>query len=422
MIVLNSYGKQYIDERMNLFPNSMYAKTYLQAFPAFSSLMDHAYFAATHDPHLFYLVNARGEIYRIQVELKQQMVQSVQLFQQSMVPMEICSVIGLSMKDSSVLFLGSLAAQSILFDVQKNAVADGTQTQNSIHNLQVITSKEKEDQFISLTHGYSPLLPTPYPSSNSQSEVRLKLPIQSESTFPLQTSSLHKFLHTVYLQDKQLLVLSNSRDTMIYSIQQNNLSLLAQESTPLRLDEVTIAIDAISTESGEVVVQVCEKRILVVRDTELVATIDKNVKIVHASFAKKSVYFYDSEQTLNCLHVTSQSPFYSLQTLLTSPANPVTSLCTFESWEFDPFVKSHSLFPAGETIEEEVLYSSTVETVETKNVPSFVLADDEELFAAGQEKQSVNEETQLNAKWREYVLLAFEDGSIRVEPLHLMNV
>ena len=412
MIVLNNYGRQYITERATLLPNSIFGKSYLQSTPDFQCLMDNAYITRTHSPTNYYLVHSKG-IYQIQIALQQNRVESITLKEYAMMLMDICSSVCVSYNTVDLLFLGSVSSQSILFDTQMKLIADGTKTQNSVNNLQIIQSPN-EAPFISLTHGYCPLPPEPYPSAGAISEVRLKLPLAFESPFSIRTQSLHRFLQTVPLPSKKLLVMSNSRNTMIYSIVNNNLSLLSQKETPLCLDAITLAVGTIASEMGDVIVQVCEKQIIVVREDALVCQVQFETAVKKACFTSQSVLFSDAANTLYSLRVTQSEPFSEIVKRLESTENPITAFYSFEAPEFTTYSRSYSLYPTGEVIDEEIRYSSKVEHVEKKQINGFVLGEDESLFTASTTHETKREETTKEVRVVEYLFVAFEDSSICV--------
>lgn len=420
LIILNSYGGQYVQERAQMFPNSVFNKQQLQQVTDFYTIMDSGLFAPSSSEDHCYLVNARGEILKIHIESHNHLVESIHLSQQLMFNMDVSSVVCLSYDNDDLLFLGSILSQSGLVDLQSNALADCTQTQNCINNIQMLSpSKGSEDTFALLTHGHAPVTSNPTDCGNALLQARLKLPVVSESSFPLQTSSLHKYLKSLFLKDSQLLVLSNSRETAVYSIKDNMFTPLTKDSTCLMLDMRTVAIDVVMMNDMELIVQVCEKVILVVNDNKRLFEVSEQelerVNIKFASFAKNCVFLYDSNHSLKQLSFIPTEPYYSLQTLLQTPANPISSMCIFESQPFTHVEgKKPSLFPVEECMEEEIAYSSVTEEIPVKQIDSFVLGENEPLFPAEQQPEKIPVKSRKEVNKEEYLLIAFEDGNVQV--------
>ena len=383
--------------------------------------MENSYVSFNENDKIGYIVNNHGEIFSIQTQWKDQQIENLQLQKESMILMDVCSVVSLSLDNQPLLFLGSNSSQSILFNVSMKQAIDGTQAQKSINNLQYLqSSPQSHSPSLALTHGYSPLLGTSFPSSNSITEVFAKTPLLFESSFHIQTSSLHQFLQTVYLQSSQLLVLSNSRDTMIYSIQNNNFNLLTQENTPLHLDWVTIAIGAIWTCFGQVIVQVSERSLLVANEKEKICEIHQNelnyTKMHTVSFGKESVYFCDSNNQLRVLHIIEQEPFYQVDTVYQSSTNQVTTCCIWSGICFETIQsKQHSLFP--ETCyhdHDDIAYSSTSENIKEIQMNSFELQENEELFTTIEKSSNPIQSNSIEEKEEEYIFFACSDSTIQV--------
>lgn len=403
-------------ERANLLPNSVYSKEYLHTYPSFHCLMDNAYITRTSSPDLFYLVSTRG-IYRLQITLHQNRVEQVQLSEQAMMMMDVCSTVSVQRDSVKLLFMGSMSSQSILFDTERNLIADGTKTQNSINNIQLIQPKNGEDPYMALTHGYAPLPPEPYPSASSIAEVKMKLPLVFDSVLPVKTQSLHRYLKTLHLPTKKLLVLSNSRNTTFYSLENTNVIQLSQQDTPLVMDAVTLAIGLVASEKGDVIVQVCEKQIVAVWENTLVCSIPFNTTIKCVCFAEQCVFFTDTTNSLFRLRIVKEEPFYVIENCIQSTDNPITALFAFEAPEFKQYTKTYSLFHTGEEVIEDIRYATKEDCIEKKHIDSFVLGDHENVFDTQPKAESMEIEAEAEARVIEYIFVAFEDSSIIVRIL-----
>lgn len=403
-----------------MFPQSVFNKPQLQQATDFYAIMDSGSFAPSSSEDHCFLVNTRGEILKIHIEMHNQLVESIHLSQQLMFNMDVSSVVCISYEKNDLLFLGSILSQSGLVDLHRNALADCTQTQNCINNIQMLSPlKGSEDSFALLTHGHAPLTANPTDCGNALLQARLKLPVVTESSFPLQTSSLHKYLKSLFLMDSQLLVLSNSRETSVYSIKDNIFTPLTKDSTCLMLDTRTVGIEVVKMNEMEWIVQVCEKVIIVVNDNKVLFEVSERelerANIKFASFARNCLFIYDSNHSLKQLSFIPNEPYYSLQTLLQTPANPVSSMCVFESQPFTHLEgKKPSLFPVEECAEEEIVYSSITDQIPVKQINSFALGENEPLFPTEQQPEKTPVEENKGVNKEEYLLIAFEDGNVQV--------
>ena len=280
VLVLNAFGEQYVKERAFYFPNSVFANARSVARNSFDLLLDNCT-VIPYSSCEYFLLRGNGEITKCDIQTEHHLFNGVTLTRIKTLPADCQCGVALSVKGSPLLFAGSISSTSYLVDIRSANVVDELHCQNSPNNCRSITDKENhrvDEACLMYSCGYSRPSATPEIGGNFITRLQQNLSLENNAGFPITSTLYHSFLRCVHVSETQsYIVMSDGEATTVYAVNEGEL-VFVNENAPLVLNAGTVDVCLASGEpwglSGAVLVQVCDRGVMVCQNNQVAIRIE----------------------------------------------------------------------------------------------------------------------------------------------------
>lgn len=280
VLVLNSFGEQYVKERAFYFPNSVFANARSVTRNGFDLLLDNCT-VIPYSSSEYFLLRGNGEITRCDIQTEHHLFNGATLTKVKTIPADCQCGVALSADGAPLLFAGSISATSYLVDLRDAIVVDELHCQSSPNNCRSITDKENhrvDESYLMYSCGYARPSPTPEIGANFVTRLQQNLSLENNAGFPITSTLNHSFLRCVHVNETQsFIVMSDGETTTVYAVNEGEL-VFVNENAPLVLGAGTIDVSLTSGEpwglSGAVLVQVCDRGVMVCQNNQVAVRIE----------------------------------------------------------------------------------------------------------------------------------------------------
>lgn len=284
ILVLTDFGFQYVSERAAIYSESIYANKHNIMKSSINITLENCVMKVSGSS--VYLAHTAGPLFRMDISVKNDEVISLNLSSVDNLPTVITCMSLIRYNERDLLFVGSQSSYSLLYDITGKCVADTLLDQSSAHCLHRLSYSE--DNYLVYTHGFA------HPLRSGLSGLNLIVSARTADSCILNPFSLSKSQSLRYnlvrslhwkSQFDNMVVLSSTTSTVLYSIDGTCISIVPAEESPILLNTHTVDVAILpaslwgGSEDKDVIVQVYDSGVRISDESKVICDIKQVSKV-----------------------------------------------------------------------------------------------------------------------------------------------
>lgn len=340
LLILNGYGRQYVQERASQFPKSIFNDPRVCSLCEESIILDNCHVCLTdrsgeddlNQTLSYTVVRGNGWLYSLTVNIENGHMVDYSIKGIGEVGTDVTSAVTCRVQDTKLLFAGSNTARSILYSLTHQIICDSLGDQNSPHFCQLITDEKNhrdDDNYLLYAHGYA-RVSNHNSQTNYLTQLYLNLCLNTLSSFSLEKPTESNRYHIIkaFHLKKDLLpyhshvVLSDDMHTDVIMVNGQNLTKLRGDECAFNLRVGCVGLVEMHGSvwgcDGYVCIQIWNKGLKVLNEEGMIDMITEQNWDVLKNTVIRDVSMVDNYVLL----ITAMNEVYLIQ-----PGKPIQFVC-----------------------------------------------------------------------------------------------